>query len=244
MRRGEKVVGVIGGMGPEATVDFMRRVIAVTPARDDGDHLHILVDNNPKIPSRIAALIEGTGEDPAPVLCEMAKGLEALGADFLVVPCNTAHFYLPRIARSVDIPVLDMVDLSVKKLLATDAKPRHIGLLASPAVRLVGLYSGKLEQAGLHAIFPSQQCENELLEIIKAIKAGQFSAEHRKGYTRIAGTLRDAGADALLIACTELSVIGPPNDIDTPVVDTLDVLVEATIASARKVQDVSQNLGK
>ena len=72
MRQGEKTVGIIGGMGPEATVEFMRRVIAATPARDDRDHLHMLVDNNPKIPSRIAAIIEGTGEDPAPVLCGQA----------------------------------------------------------------------------------------------------------------------------------------------------------------------------
>jgi len=86
MRRGEKVVGIIGGMGPEATVDFMRRLIAATPARDDHDHLHVLADNNSKVPSRIAALIEGTGEDPAPVLCEMAKGLE--------IPGNEAPDYM------------------------------------------------------------------------------------------------------------------------------------------------------
>src|ERR1700723_4357749 len=89
-----RIVGIIGGMGPEATVDLMRRVIAATPARDDADHIHLLVDNNPKVPSRIAALIDGTGCDPAPALCEMAKGLEAQGADFLVIPCNTAHYYL------------------------------------------------------------------------------------------------------------------------------------------------------
>src|ERR1700760_783522 len=117
----EKVIGVIGGMGPEATVDFLHRLVARTPARDDADHLHVLVDNNPKIPSRIAALIDGTGEDPAPVLCAMAKGLEAQGADFLVMPCNTAHYYLPAIAGSVAIPMLDMVALSVRKLAAAGA---------------------------------------------------------------------------------------------------------------------------
>lgn len=131
MRAREKVVGIIGGMGPEATVDFMRRLVAATPARDDQDHLHMLVDNNPKIPSRIAALIEGKGEDPAPVLCEMANGLQAQGADFLVMPCNTAHYYLPKIAASVGIPLLDMVALSIDRLRAAPEKPstdRHVGL--------------------------------------------------------------------------------------------------------------------
>jgi len=233
MRPGEKVVGIIGGMGPEATVDFMRRLIAATPARDDSDHLHMLVDNNPKIPSRIATLIEGKGEDPAPVLCDMARGLQAQGADFLVMPCNTAHYYRPVIARSVHIPFLDMVELSVKELAAADPKPRRIGMLASPAVRLVGLYSGKIEQAGLQALFPSPDYENKLLGVIKAVKASQLGLQHRQDYAEVAKNLADAGADAFFIACTELSVIGPPDGVTGPVVDALDVLVEATIATAR-----------
>jgi aspartate racemase len=233
MRRGEKVVGIIGGMGPEATVEFMRRIIAKTPAHDDRDHLRVLVDNNPKIPSRIAALIEGTGEDPSPVLCEMARGLETQGADFLVVPCNTAHYYLENIARSVRIPVLDMVDLSVKKLLTIDTKPRHIGMLASPAVRLVGLYDRQFAHAGLDGIYPDQHHENELLAIIRAVKAGQLTAGHRAAYAKVAAAIGDDGAGALLIACTELSIIGAPIGPDLPVFDTLDVLVEATIATAR-----------
>jgi aspartate racemase len=233
MGRGEKVVGIIGGMGPEATVEFMRRVIAKTPAHDDRDHLRMLVDNNPKIPSRIAALIEGTGEDPSPVLCEMARGLEAQGADFLVVPCNTAHYYLGTIARNVRIPVLDMVGLSVQKLLADGANPRRIGMLASPAVRLVGLYDKVMERAGLSLIFPNRQHESELLAIIKAVKAGQLNDGHRRDYAKIARALGQDGADAFLIACTELSVIGPPDGIGSPVFDTLDVLVEETIANAR-----------
>ena len=233
MEQREKIVGIIGGMGPEATVDFMHRLVAATPARDDKDHLHVLADNNPKIPSRIAALIEGTGEDPTPVLCRMAQGLEAQGADFLVIPCNTAHYYLPAIARSVRIPLLDMVELSVKKLLAAGSKPRRIGMLASPAVRLVGLYSGRMEGAGLEAMFTRQPEEDALLAVIKAVKAGQVSERHRKDYAQVAKSLADAGAEAFLIACTELSVMGPPEAVTAPVIDTLDVLVQATIATAR-----------
>jgi aspartate racemase len=227
--RGEKTVGVIGGMGPEATVDFLRRLVVRTPARDDVDHLHVLVDNNPKIPSRIAALIDGTGEDPTPVLCHMARGLEAQGADFLVMPCNTAHYYLPAIARAVRIPVLDMVQLAIGKLVGG---PRQIGLLASPAVRLVGLYRARMEQAGLDAIFPDATNEAKLLGVIKAVKAGNRGDEEQKDYVSTAQHLRQAGAEALLVACTELSVLTPP-DTGCPVVDTLDVLVEATIATAR-----------
>jgi aspartate racemase len=228
----EKVVGVIGGMGPEATVDFMHRLVARTPARDDADHLHVLVDNNPKIPSRIAALIEGAGEDPAPVLCDMAKGLQAQGADFLVMPCNTAHYYLPAIAGSVSIPMLDMVLLAIQKLAGASAG--RIGVLASPAVRMVGLYKTRMKQAGLQTVFPEPQDEKTLLGIIKAVKAGRLDDKHRQDYGKVAGHLLDAGADVLLVACTEFSVIGPPAGAACLVVDALDVLVEATIATARE----------
>jgi aspartate racemase len=226
---GEKTVGVIGGMGPEATVDFLRRLVAQTPARDDADHLHVLVDNNPKIPSRIAALIAGIGEDPTPVLCHMAQGLEAQGADFLVMPCNTAHYYLPAIARAVRIPMLDMVQLAIGKL---SGGPRRVGLLASPAVRLVGLYKARMEQAGLDAIFPDASHEEGILGVIRAVKAGKQGDEQQKDYVAVARHLRQAGAGALLVACTELSVLTLP-DMGCPVVDTLDVLVEATINAAR-----------
>src|ERR1700743_2905445 len=110
----------------------MRRLIAATPAQDDKDHLHVIADNNPKIPSRIAALIEKTGEDPSPVLIGMAKGLETAGAGFHPLPCTTAHSYLPAIANAVSIPVLDVVTLAIDKLNGVAPKPVKIGMLASP----------------------------------------------------------------------------------------------------------------
>lgn len=163
------------------------------------------------------------------MLCGMALGLEAQGADFLVMPCNTAHYYLPAIARAVRIPVLDMVQLSIGKL---SGGPRRIGLLASPAVRLVGLYKARMEQAGLDVIFPDLSHEDKLLGVIKAVKAGKQGAEEQKDYAPAAQHLRQAGAEALLVACTELSVLSLP-DMGCPVVDALDVLVEATIDAAR-----------
>ena len=229
-----RVVGVIGGMGPEATLEFQRRLLAATPARDDSDHLHVVTDSNPKIPSRIAALIEGAGEDPAPVLCDMARRLEGHGADFLVMPCNTAHYYLPAIARSVRIPLLDMVALSIERLGASDGKPAWVGVLASPAVRLVGLFEARLAAAGFAATWPEPEDEAALLGIIRAVKAGRLDPGHRRRYDEIASRMIEAGAGAFLIACTELSILGAPAGAGgLPVIDTLDVLVDATIRAAR-----------
>jgi aspartate racemase len=219
-----KVVGVIGGMGPEATVDFLRRIVAATPAQDDADHIRVLVDNNPKVPSRLAALVDGTGEDPLPVLIAMARGLEKQGADFLTMPCNTAHYYLPRIAETVSIPFLDMVALSIARL-----RDKRIGMLASPAVQKVGLYASRLKDAGHVAVFPDAGSEAKLLDVIRAVKANALTDAHRRDYAQIAAAL---DADAYLIACTELSVIGPPQGVTKPVVDALDVLVDATVVKA------------
>jgi aspartate racemase len=229
----EKIVGVIGGMGPEATVDFLARLLKATPAQSDADHIRVLVDNNPKIPSRIAALIEGHGEDPAPVLIGMARGLVRLGADFLVIPCNTAHHYRPRIAQAVDVPVLDMVALAIERLAAIDPRPLRIGMLASPAVQKVGLYATRLREAGMTALFPDAAGEARMLAVIQAVKASAVAAPDRGAYGQIAENLAQADADAFLIACTELSVLGPPSGMSRPVVDALDALVVETVRLAR-----------
>jgi aspartate racemase len=219
-----RTVGVIGGMGPEATVDFLRRIVAATPARDDADHIRVLVDNNPKIPSRIAALIDGNGADPLPVLIEMARGLERQGADFLTIPCNTAHYYLPRIAQAVSIPILDMIALTIAK-----AQGKRVGILASPAVQKVGLYTSRLAAAGRTAVFPDAQGEAKVIDVICAVKANALTERHRGDYAEAAAAL---DVDGYLLACTELSVIGPPAGITKPHVDALDVLVEATVKLA------------
>jgi aspartate racemase len=223
----EKIVGVIGGMGPEATVEFLRRLVAATPAEDDADHLHVLIDNNPKIPSRIKALIEGSGADPAPVLRDMARKLESQGAELLAMPCNTAHHYLPQIADAVKIPVLDMVQLSVERLKSLPQPPKNVGVLATPAVRMVGLYDAKLKAAGFRPIFPGQADEALLLQVIRAVKAGKLDDARRRDYAAIIGRMADA--DIFLIACTELSILEAPAK---GAIDALDVLVEAVIKEA------------
>jgi aspartate racemase len=228
----EKTVGVIGGMGPEATVEFMRRLVAAVPAHDDSDHLHVIADNNPKIPSRIKAILEGGGEDPTPVLVAMARKLEAMGADVLTIPCNTAHYYHRAIADAVAIPVLDMVSLSVARLDTLAPRPKQIGMLASPAVLRVGLFDKRISAAGYELTQIDQDTEDRLLEIIRAVKAGGASPAHRRTYEAIARKLKENGADAFLVACSELSLLPAP-DVGSPVIDTLDVLVDATVQTAR-----------
>ena len=151
----EKTVGIIGGLGPEATVDLMRRVIQATPAGDDQDHIRMIVDCNPKVPSRMKAILEGTGENPAPYLVTMAKDLAAWGADFLVIACNTAHLYFDRIQEAVPIPVLNMIDLTVDHVVTENPAIRKAGLLASWTVIRPGLYEAAFEKRGVALLHPS-----------------------------------------------------------------------------------------
>ena len=103
-----RTVGILGGIGPEATVLLMKRLLKAVEARDDADHIPLIVHQNPGVPSRIRRLIEGTGEDPGPVLAQMARDLQAAGAEALAMPCNTAHAYAPQIMAATPLPFLDM----------------------------------------------------------------------------------------------------------------------------------------
>jgi aspartate racemase len=221
-------VGIIGGMGPEATVDLMRRVVAKTPASDDQDHLHLIVESNPKIPSRIAHLIERTGPDPTPELIRIAVNLQRAGADALAIPCNTAHAYADSIRRSVSIPLLDMVGLTVDQI-ALSGPPARVGLLASTAIHTTGLYAKALSAQGIATVLPGRQ--EEVMALIKAVKRGDTGAHTQAALGQVAFEMADQ-ADVILIACSELSVISAV--ITVPFVDSLDVLAQAIVTFATK----------
>ncbi|WP_107851052.1 cysteate racemase [Oceanimonas marisflavi] len=222
----EKSVGVIGGMGPEATVDLMRRVIALTPAGDDADHIHMLVDNNPKVPSRIKALIEGTGESPGPFMAEMARGLERAGVDFLVIPCNTAHMYHAEVAEAVQIPVVNILDVTVRHVLERHPNIKKVGLLASTAVEMTRLYHEKFAQKGVRVLFPEAEQQHDVMTLIREVKAKSYDYDSLARYNAAATALKERGAECLILACTELSVIADKLVSDIPVYDASQLLAE------------------
>lgn len=218
-----RTVGILGGMGPEATVLLMARIIAATPAQDDADHIPLIVHQNPAVPSRIRRLIEGTGDDPAPVLARMARDLESAGAQALAMPCNTAHAYADAVRAATDLPFLDMRDATVAAL----AGARRIGMLASPAVRLTGAFDAAFARAGMAAVWP--QDEGPVLALIRRVKAGDTGAGARADLAALAGQMA-AASDHVLIACTELSLLTA--DCAVPFIDSLDCLVDAIRAFA------------
>jgi len=224
-----KTVGILGGMGPEATILLMQKVMAAVPARDDADHVPLIVHQNPQVPSRIKALIEGTGEDPGPTLARMAQDLQAAGAQALAMPCNTAHHYAPAVTGATSLPFLNMLELTAASLAAQGAL--RIGMLASPATRLAGVFDAPFATHGLTPVFLTDDAD--LLDIIRAVKAGQGSATLGPRLTAEASALVGQGADHLLVACTELSLMTGALPDTVPQTDSLDCLTAAIVAFAQ-----------
>lgn len=218
-------VGILGGMGPQATILLMQKVLDAVPASDDADHIPLIVDQNPQVPSRIRRLIEGTGEDPAPVLADMARRLVAGGAEALAMPCNTAHHYAPTVRAAVTVPFLDMVDLSVTKAASLAAGSTKVGILASPAVRKIGLFDARLAHLRVEAVYPED--EASLLAAIRQIKATGPGPEAQAILRAASDDLLRRGAAVQMIACTEFSLVPDPTVPDAKAFDTLDVLVGA-----------------
>lgn len=224
-------VGILGGMGPEATILLMQKVMSAVAASDDADHIPLLVDQNPQVPSRIRRLIEGAGEDPGPVLAQMAVRLEAGGAEALAMPCNTAHHYAPQIRAATHLPFLDMVTLSVDHAAVLANGSRRVGILASPAVRRIGLFDAVLRARGLEAAYPTD--EEALLSAIRRIKAVGPDTVASEALRSASSELLADGADVQMIACTEFSLIKSPTVPSARSFDTLDRLTAAIVDFAR-----------
>ena len=208
MRR--PVIGILGGMGPLATVELLRRVVEATPAQDDCDHVHMIVDNNPHVPSRIAALVEGGGASPEAELARMACRLRDSGCDLLAIPCNTAHLYVQAIQEASGLEVLDMVALSMAHLSRLHPAPRRVGILGSKAVERTGLFARACENAGMQAVFPAAGQADALMHLIKGVKRNESRRELRRRFAELLDSFtprRGGGADVLLLACSELSIL-------------------------------------
>lgn len=221
-----KPVGILGGMGPEATILMMQRVLEAVPARDDADHIPLIVHQNPQVPSRIARLIEGRGAHPGPVLADMARALQGAGAQAIAMPCNTAHAYADQIMAACDLPFLDMRVATAQHLAGVSPGPR-IGLLASPAVRLSGAFDRVFQAGGFVQIWPED--EAGVLSLIRQVKSGERGEKQRSSLAQETARLARS-CDHVLIACTELSVIS--DDIDMPFTDSMDCLVRRVVAFA------------
>ncbi|MFZ1661108.1 MAG: amino acid racemase [Paracoccaceae bacterium] len=224
-------VGILGGMGPEATVLLMRKVLEAVRAQDDADHIPLVVDQNPQVPSRIAFLIEGRGEDPGPILAGMARRLQEAGAEALAMPCNTAHHFAPSIRDVTTVPFLDMVEAATDQAALMVGNARCVGILASPAVRKIGLFDRAFAGRNVTPLYAAN--EDATLAAIRQIKSVGDLDQARAVLRATSQELHDRGAVVQMIACTEFSLIAEATAPGVKAFDTLDTLVGLITAFAQ-----------
>lgn len=229
----EKIIGILGGMGPEATIDLFYKIIKLTPAEKDQEHLRIIIDNNPKIPDRTAAIL-GKGEDPIPALQETAKNLEKAGADFIIIPCNTAHYFLSSLQESVNIPVLNMIGETAKETKKRIPQIKKVGLLATLGVYHSRIYHQYFKKFYIRVISPGEKDKEEMMKIIYTVKAGDLSDKVKKDILKIAQKLIDKGTEAIIAGCTEISLILKEEDISVPLIDPTQILAKIAIQKAKQ----------
>ncbi len=227
----DKLVGIIGGMGPAATVDFMSQILQVTPATTDQDHVRMVVENDPRIPSRQAAM-RGEGQSPGPAIAAIAARLEAMEAEFLVMPCNLAHAWQSDIEAAINIPFISIVEASVRAALQSSGDDSAIGLMTTPGCFTAGLYQQALAAAGRAVIMQTPEELAEAMSLVEQIKSGNQSQEIASGLRALANKLVDRGAKVLIAACTEFPLLLDESMFDVAFVSSTDVLARKTVAIA------------
>lgn len=227
-------LGVIGGMGPLATADFLAKLVEATPVATEQDHLRVLVDSNPKVPDRIRA-IAGTGVSSVPALAEMARGLERAGADFLVMVCNTAHFFEAEIRAAVSVPFVSIIDEAADECARSHEGVRRVGLLATPACIGTGVYQRSLERHRLSAVVLGPREEAAFVEALHAIKLRGASPEARATMQRLAESLVASGAELVVAGCTEVPLVLDAADLTVAMLDPTAQLARRCVQYAKRL---------
>ena len=225
------MIGVLGGMGPLATVDFFNKVLAATPAKGDADHIPLLIQSDPRIPPRPTAILN-SGRSPLPALLAGRDRLIAAGATALAMPCNTAHFWYADLVRDCGVPFLSIVDASIGEI-GKLAKPgARIGIIATRATLTAKIFDAELLSAGYTPMLPDDDMMDKLvLPGIELVKAGQV-LEGGQLIEQAVQVLLNQGAGAVLLACTEtpLALDAVQSPLRARCVDSTAALARACVA--------------
>ncbi len=234
-------LGVLGGVGPAATVDFLGKVVRNTPAHRDQDHLKILVEQNPQIPDRTAHLL-GQGPDPTLALYATCRRLQAGGADLIAIPCNTAHAYIEAIQGHLDIPIINMLQATVSHIVEGFPNEQTVGLLATTGTLASEIYHRALHSRGLSVAVPPPPLQARMMAAIygtRGIKAGHTSGPCVDDIHQCIGELVSRGIQVVILGCTELPLVlnELSRGIGTRVtfVDPTDILAARCVSLANDV---------
>lgn len=227
-----KTIGIIGGMGPMATASLFKRIIGITQADSDQEHIHIIIDNNTEIPDRSSYILH-RGADPLEKLLESAKLLEASGADFLIMPCNTAHYFYSNIQREINIPLVNMIRETALHIEGYFPGTAKVGLLATEGTCASGIFDSEFKSLGMEIVRPSREAQRHVSALICSVKKGDNASEPPEGYLAAIRELRQE-AGVVILGCTELPIAHEAFGIPGIFIDTLDVLAQSAVVLAGK----------
>lgn len=231
----ERILGVLGGMGPLASAQFMMRLTLLTPAERDQEHIPAVLWSDPRVPDRGAARA-GTGPDPLPALVRGLQGLEAAGCGAVAIPCNTAHGWIDGMRAATSLPILHIIEAAAADLRRQHVPAGAVGVMGTAATLAMRLYQDQLGGEGWPTLEPTA---DEMAELVTPAIAMVKANRVREAYAPLAeavGLLRGRGAQAVVLGCTEIPLgiqAGPWESLGVPVVDTIDALARAAIAWAR-----------
>ena len=226
-----QVLGVLGGMGPAATLDFLGKLQALTPANKDQDHIRVIVDINPQVPDRNDPFAQ-----PGPVLAEMAGGLQGAGAQVLAIACNTAHVHADLISRASGLPLVDMIETACR--VARDTGARRAGVLGTrDALRL---YHEYIAAQGMGQVTLSRDDQARFMDLLARIKGGDLGPEVREGMAALAEALVAEGAEAVIAGCTEAPLVLQPADVRVPMVDASEELARRCVSVCLGLEPLPQ----
>ena len=223
-----KKLGVIGGMGPEATSFYYARVIAHTAAAGDQEHIDMVILSHASMPDRTEAIRTGKEEPFLQSIEKDVQALEALGCKNIAIPCNTSHYFLPKIQAMTNVPVINMIQESAKAIKRRFPEAVKVGIMATDGTISTGTYHRELENVGLIPVEPAPERQKDVMSLIyDDIKAGDHG--DRRKFDRVYADLTDNGCDVVLLACTELSVFKEYYQLPDNCLDAMDILVKESI---------------
>lgn len=228
----EKIVGIMGGMGPEATIDLFARIVEETHAKHDEEHLRIIIDNNPKMPSRQDAIMNG-GESPVPAMIATAENLKRAGADFIIIGANTAHYFFDEVAAGVDIPFLHIINEAVKETIKQVPNIKKVGVLATTAAMKTKLYEKCCSKFNVEVVNIPSEIQDKIHSSIFKFKYEGLTQDVLNMMMEGVTYLEQNGAQALIMGCTEIPVILKGQQFNLPLIDPNDVIAKVAVATAK-----------
>lgn len=224
----KKILGIVGGVGPLATMFIGEMIVRRTKAATDQEHVHSIITNNTSIPDRTAYILDRSNEDPIPVMVSDIQKLTSIGAEIIIVPCNTAHTFYNDMQKGSPVPVIHMIRETMKR--ASEEGAKKVGILATTGTITSAVYQQAAKEFGLQAVLPDEETQDKVMSIIyDNVKAGKTA--DGKTWSEIDSYMKSRSCDRVVLGCTELSIVKKEMGLADFYLDSLIVLAETAITA-------------